>query len=123
MVRLRMQRLGRKNRPFYRIGAAEKRTRRNGPLIELLGYYDPLEKDPTRQVRLNEERVKYWLSKGAQPTDTVRDFLAKRGLIDVKAWETQRELDRKRLAEKLAATAGEATAQKKGEPKPDATGA
>lgn len=102
MVRIRMQRLGRKNRPFYRIGAAEKRTRRNGPLIELLGTYDPVEKDPAKQVTLNEERVKFWLAKGAQPSDTIRDMLAKRGLLDTKAWETARQHDKKQLEERLA---------------------
>ncbi|CAG0987916.1 30S ribosomal protein S16 [Phycisphaerales bacterium] len=114
MVRIRMQRLGRTNRPFYRIGAMEKRTRRNGPLIELLGTYDPLEKDAQKQVKLNEERVKFWLSKGAQPTDTVRDMFAKRGLVDVKAWETARGYDKKQLAERLAkAPAPEAKKEEK----------
>ncbi len=113
MVRLRIQRLGRKNRPYYRIGAAEKRTRRNGPLIELLGTYDPIEKDPAKQITLNVERVKYWISKGAQPSDTVRDMLAKRGLIDVKAWEANRGTEKKELAERLA----KAPAEKKDEKK------
>ncbi|GJQ28546.1 MAG: hypothetical protein HBSAPP03_04300 [Phycisphaerae bacterium] len=114
MVRLRMQRLGRKNRPYYRIGAAEKRTRRNGPLIELLGTYDPLEKDAAKQITLNAERVKYWLGKGAQPSDTVRDMLAKRGLIDVKAWESARTQDKKDLADRLAKAPAEKKDEKKG---------
>lgn len=115
MVRIRMQRLGRKNRPFYRIGAMDQRTRRNGPLIELLGTYDPVEKDPAKQVTLNEERVKHWLAKGAQPTETVRDIFAKRGLGDVKAWEAQRAFDRRVLEKNLAkaAAAGEKKDEKK----------
>lgn len=115
MVRIRMQRYGRRNRPFYRIGAAEKKTRRNGPLVELLGTYDPVEKDPAKQITLNEERVKYWISKGAQPTDTVRDMLAKRGLVDLKAWEKNREYDRKMVQANIAkaAAAGEKKDEKK----------
>ncbi|MDX2130587.1 MAG: 30S ribosomal protein S16 [Planctomycetota bacterium] len=107
MVRIRMQRLGRRNRPFYRIGAMDQRTRRNGPLIELLGTYDPVEKDPAKQVTLNEERVKYWISKGAQPTDTVRDMFAKRGLVDVQAWENDRAFDRRMVEKNIAKAAAE----------------
>ena len=116
MVRIRMQRLGRKNLPFYRINAVEKKTRRNGPVIEALGYFDPLANDPAKQVHINEERIKFWLSKGAQPSDTVRDFLAKRGIGDLKAWEADREHDRKVVAENKAKAAA-APADDKGEKK------
>ncbi|MBS0190502.1 MAG: 30S ribosomal protein S16 [Phycisphaerales bacterium] len=105
MVRLRFQRLGRHNRPFYRLAAIDQRTRRDGVVIESLGWFNPVEKDAAKAVQLNEERVKHWISVGAQPTDTVRDFLAKRGLVDVKAWEKDREHDRKRLEKRLAAKA------------------
>jgi small subunit ribosomal protein S16 len=116
MVRIRMQRLGRKNLPFYRINAVEKKTRRNGPVIEALGYFDPLANDPAKQVHINEERIKFWLSKGAQPSDTVRDFLAKRGIGDLKAWEADREHDRKVVAEnKAKAAAAPAEGEKKAE--------
>ncbi len=110
-----MQRLGRRNLPFYRINAVEKQTRRNGPVIEALGWFDPLANDPAKQVNINEERIKFWLSKGAQPSDTVRDFLAKRGIGDLKAWEADRAHDRKmvELNKAKAAAAGE----KKDEPK------
>lgn len=119
MVRIRMQRLGRKNLPFYRINAVEKKTRRNGPVIEALGYFDPLANDPAKQVHINEERIKFWLSKGAQPSDTVRDFLAKRGIGDLKAWEADREHDRKVVAEnkaKAAAAPADDKAEKKEKP-------
>ncbi|HEX8876570.1 MAG TPA: 30S ribosomal protein S16 [Phycisphaerales bacterium] len=108
MVRLRFQRLGRHNRPFYRLAALDKRTRRDGVVIENLGWFNPIEKDAAKQVHLNEERIKHWLSVGAQPTDTVRDFLAKRGLVDVKAWEEDRKHDRKRLEARKAAEAAKA---------------
>lgn len=108
MLRLRFQRLGRHNRPFYRLAALDKRTRRNGSVVENLGWFNPLEKDPAKQIHLNAERIKYWLSVGAQPTDTVRDFLAKHQLIDVKAWEEDRKHDRKRLEARKAAEAAKA---------------
>ena len=115
MVRIRMQRYGRRNRPFYRIAAVEKRARRDGPVIENLGWFNPLEKDASKQVEINGDRVKYWLGVGAQPSDTVRDFLAKRALIDVKAWEAQRADDRKKVEDKVAAAA--AAGEKKEEKK------
>jgi small subunit ribosomal protein S16 len=108
MVRIRMQRFGRTNRPFYRIAVAEKNTRRNGPVIEQLGFYDPLASEPAKQLKINVERAKYWLAKGAQPSDTCRDFLAKAGLGDLKAWEADRAADRKALSERLAAKAAQA---------------
>jgi small subunit ribosomal protein S16 len=117
MVRIRMQRLGRKNLPFYRINAVEKKTRRNGPVIEALGFFDPLANDPAKQVQINEERIKFWLSKGAQPSDTVRDFLAKRGIGDLKAWEADREHDRKVVAENKAKAAAAPADEKADKPK------
>jgi small subunit ribosomal protein S16 len=102
-----MQRLGRKNRAFFRINAIDQRTRRNGSVIESLGWYDPIAKDPGKQMEINEERVKYWLSVGAQPSDTVRDFLAKRGMGDLKLWEADRAAERKRVEAKKAKVAAE----------------
>ena len=78
-VRIRLTRMGRKNRPFYRIGAFDNRTRRDGAAIELLGTYDPVNKRPEEQVRLKEERIRYWLSQGAQPSETVASMLKKAG--------------------------------------------
>ena len=113
MVRIRMQRYGRRNRPFYRIAAVEKRARRDGPVIENLGWYNPVAPDANKQVEINTERVQYWLSKGAQPSDTMRDFLAKRGIGDIKAWEADRATDRKLVEERKAKAAAEGTAEKK----------
>lgn len=79
MVKLRLKRMGAKKRPSYRIVAAESSSARNGRFIEQVGFYDPLTEPST--VTLNEERVKYWLSVGAQPSDTVRDLLRKQGLV------------------------------------------
>jgi len=62
----------------------DQHTRRDGQAIEEIGFYDPLAKDKDAQVQLNDERAKYWLSVGAQPTDTVRDMLRKKGLVEAK---------------------------------------
>lgn len=105
MLRIRLQRYGRRNRPFYRLAAVDKRTRRDGPVVEQLGWFDPLEKDPAKQIEIKEDRVKYWLSVGAQPTDTVRDFLAKRNLVDTSSWEKERAWDREHVKKKAAAAA------------------
>ena len=92
------------------IAAIDRRTRRNGAVIEELGWYDPIAKDPAKQIQLNEERVKYWVSKGAQPSDTVRDMLGRRGLINVEKWEKDREYDRTMIEKKKAEAAAAATA-------------
>ena len=106
MVRIRMQRLGRRHRPFYRINAIDQRTRRDGRFIENLGWYDPIATNPDRQLKLNAERIKYWLSVGAQPSETMRDILVKNGLMDKAAWEAERKVARERVEAKKAA-AGE----------------
>lgn len=79
MVKLRLQRFGTKKRPYYRVVAAEHTRARDGRFIELVGTFDPrLEKD---NVNLKTERIQYWLGKGAQPTQTVRNLLVKGGLL------------------------------------------
>jgi len=111
VVRIRMQRLGRTHRPFYRIAAAEKRVKRDGKVLENLGWYNPIEKDPEKQLKLNEERIKYWLSVGAQPSDTMMDILGNQELLTPKlkdAWLAKREADRNRVGCKV----GLATAEK-----------
>jgi len=79
-VKLRMTRMGRRNRPFFRINAIDSRTPRDGKIIEKLGHYDPIEKDLSKQIVLNMERVKYWLDNGAIPSDTVSEILLKLGI-------------------------------------------
>jgi len=77
---IRLSRQGRKNRPHYRLGVFDRRTRRDGPPIEYLGHYDPLIEDDQRKVTLDEERVRYWIGQGAYVSDTVRSFLKARGI-------------------------------------------
>jgi small subunit ribosomal protein S16 len=79
-VKLRMTRIGRRHRPFFRINAIESRNPRDGRVIEKLGHYDPIEKDKSKQVVLDKERVKYWLDKGAVPSDTVAQILRREGI-------------------------------------------
>lgn len=79
-VRLRLKRLGRRHRAFYRVGAMDSRKPRDGKVIEELGWYDPEAKEADKQVSLNRERIEYWLSVGAQPSDTVRDLLKRQGI-------------------------------------------
>jgi small subunit ribosomal protein S16 len=79
-VRLRLKRFGRKNRAFYRINAMDARAPRDGKVIEQLGYYDPISSDPAKQVSVDLERAKYWLSVGAVASDTVQKILSKAGV-------------------------------------------
>jgi len=79
VVRIRLTRLGRRNRPFYRIVVVDSRKRRDGAYIESLGYYDPV-KDPA-EMKLNVERTLEWLLKGAQPSETVRNIFKKFGVM------------------------------------------
>lgn len=79
-VRIRLTRMGRKNRPYYRIGAYDNRTRRDGRAIEFLGSYDPLVEDDEKQVTLVDDRIRHWLSVGAKPSETVASMLKKRGI-------------------------------------------
>jgi small subunit ribosomal protein S16 len=78
LVKIRLTRLGAHKRPFYRVVIADSRARRDGPFIEILGTYDPL-KEPS-EVKLNVEKVKYWLQRGAQPTDIVKKLIQRAGL-------------------------------------------
>jgi small subunit ribosomal protein S16 len=80
-VRLRLKRLGRRHRSFYRITAVDARRPRDGRVLEELGWYDPVAKTADQQVMLNRERIEYWLSVGAQPSNTVRDLLARHGIV------------------------------------------
>jgi small subunit ribosomal protein S16 len=81
---IRLSRGGRKARPFYRIVVADKRMARDGRYIEKLGTYNPLlANDDENRVKLVEERIKYWLSQGAQPSERVAIFLGKAGIIDM----------------------------------------
>ena len=78
-VRIRMKKMGRKHRPFYRICAMELRVPRDGRVLEELGTYDPMVPETDARAILNSERIKYWLSVGAQPSDKVGVLIKKYG--------------------------------------------
>ena len=73
-VKIRLKRFGTKKRPYYRIVVSDSRTPRDGKTLEEVGLYHPIETED-KQVRLKEDRIKEWLSKGAVPTDTVKKIL------------------------------------------------
>ena len=75
MVKLRLKRMGAKKRPFYRIVAADSRAPRDGKFLETVGTYDPRQQPSA--VTLKEDRIRYWLDNGAQPTETVRGILVR----------------------------------------------
>jgi len=79
-VRLRLKRIGRTNRPAYRIVAADARAPRGGRVIENLGFYEPCQPDDRPQVEINVERAKYWVSVGAEASETVASILKKHGV-------------------------------------------
>ena len=79
MVKIRLKRMGMKKEPFYRIVITDSRNARDGRAIEEIGYYNPVSEP--KQLKINEERAKYWLSVGAQPTDTTRGLLKKGGVL------------------------------------------
>ena len=78
-VRIRLQRHGRKKRPFYRLVAADARAQRDGAFLERLGHYNPLT-DPA-DVVIDEEKALKWLRRGAQPSDTAKRLLSKSGIL------------------------------------------
>ena len=79
-VKIRLKRLGAKKAPFYRVVVADSRYPRDGRFIEEIGYYNP-QTEPA-EVKIDADKAKDWLAKGAQPTETVRNLLKKSGIVD-----------------------------------------
>lgn len=75
MVVIRLARGGSKKRPFYHINVADARSPRDGRFIERLGFFNPIARGQEEPLRIDLERVEYWVSKGAQPTDRVKKLL------------------------------------------------
>lgn len=118
-IKIRLARGGSKKRPFYRIVAADSRMPRDGRFIEKLGLYNPLlPKDSEERVKMDVERVKYWLGEGAQVTDRVSRFLEAAGVVEKKERSNPKKAEpgkkaKERAEEKAAkaAEAAEATAE------------
>ncbi len=79
-VKIRLSRYGAKKQPAYRIVVAEERSKRDGRIVERIGYYDPRSEPPT--VVVNEARAQYWLGVGARPTDALGPILKRAGISD-----------------------------------------
>ena len=109
-VRIRMKKMGRKHRPFYRICAMDIRRPRDGRVLEELGTYDPMVPETDARALLNSERIKYWLSVGAQPSDKVGVLIKKYGAEGTHL--EQQRLARARLAQVRNRPAPLATAAK-----------
>ncbi len=118
-MKIRLARGGSKKRPFYRVVAADSRMPRDGRYIEKLGTYNPLlPKDSEERVKLNMERIQYWLGEGAQPSDRVSRFLEAAGVLDKKERNNpqkgepgQKAKDRAEEKAEKAKTAAEAPAE------------
>ena len=112
-LKIRLSRGGAKKRPFYRIVIADSRSPRDGRFIEKIGYYDPmLPKENDKRVVIDVERAKYWLSKGAQPSDRVTLFLAALGLAEKPAIrETPKKSAPKKKAQERAKEAAAKAAE------------
>lgn len=95
VVKLRLKRFGRLNHPTYRLCAADVRSPRDGRVIETLGYYLPKAKRAADQLSLNAERVSYWLSVGAQPTETARSLIRHAGIALPQAKKPRRRRQRR----------------------------
>jgi small subunit ribosomal protein S16 len=93
-VRLRMKRIGRKHRPFFRICATDSRSPRDGKVIEEIGYYDPMVRETDARTVLDKGRVDYWLSVGAQPSDRVGILIKKYGTNGTHLGEQAAAFDR-----------------------------
>lgn len=85
MVKIRLKRLGRRHRAEYRLCVMDARSPRDGKTIEEVGVYSPQTRDSAKQFSFNAERVKYWLSVGAQPSETAHDLLAQAGFVPAAA--------------------------------------
>ena len=122
-LKMRLARAGSKKRPYYHIVVADARSPRDGRFIEQIGSWNPMLPKDAERVALKEDRIKHWLSEGAQPTDRVLRFLDKagiasrperknltKGLPGKKAQE--REAERKQKEEDAATAAAEAEAAK-----------
>lgn len=117
MVKIRLRRVGSKDRPSYRLVIADSRAPRDGAFIEIIGHYDPLTEPET--VVIDEEKARHWLEKGAQPTDTAARLLAKAGIIEEP--KTRKEKIKANIAAKTKASKKKAKASVTEEPETSVT--
>ena len=118
-TKIRLKRIGRRNRPFYRMVVMDSRNRRDGAAIEQLGWFNPLELDDEKNYALKEDRVLHWLQEGAQTTETAHNLLKRTGLAyrwhlikqglseaavekEMKKWALEREVVEKLRTDKVS---------------------
>ncbi|HDT12575.1 MAG TPA: 30S ribosomal protein S16 [Candidatus Marinimicrobia bacterium] len=121
-TRIRLTRMGRRNRPYYRIVVSDSRSRRDGRFIEQVGSYDPIKRE--NRVTVKEDRVLYWMEQGALPSDTVKNLLSKLGIMlkwhlrdckseevrnqEIRKWEmAQKAIETEKKTEKKTKAASE----------------
>jgi small subunit ribosomal protein S16 len=92
-----MKKMGRKHRPFFRICATDSRKPRDGKVIEELGFYDPMVKETDARVQMKNERIDYWLSVGAQPSENVNVFIKKYGTNGTHLQQQQEAMERLKI--------------------------
>ncbi|MXV44731.1 30S ribosomal protein S16 [Saccharibacter sp. 17.LH.SD] len=112
-LKIRLSRAGAKKRPYYHIVIADSRSPRDGRFVEKVGAYNPmLPSDHADRIRLNDERIKHWLSNGATATDRVARFLGNAGLAPKPAYRDQpkKSAPKKKAQERAAAAAADASA-------------
>ena len=122
-VRIRLARGGAKKRPFYRIVVADSRRSRDGKFIDQVGTYNPmLHKDNPERVKIDVEKTKDWIAKGAQPSDRVTLFLSKLDVVEkpVITEKTKKHLPKKKAQERLAAAKEKEEAAKAASEEPKA---
>ena len=122
-VRIRLSRMGAKKRPFYRIVVADSRRSRDGKFIDQVGTYNPmLNKDNPERVKIDVEKAKEWIGKGAQPSDRIKLFLSTMGVGEkpIITEKTKQHLPRKKTQEKIAAAKKAEEAVKAEDAKPAA---
>lgn len=110
MIKIRLRRVGKTKRPYYRVIVARKEAKRDGAFLETLGSYDPHAVPPT--VTLNEERTREWLGKGAQPSEAADKILRRAGLITTPAPERVQRPSKAETAATAAAAEAEAAKAK-----------
>ena len=122
-VRIRLARGGAKKRPFYRIVVADSRRARDGKFIDQVGTYNPmLPKDSPERVKIDVEKTKDWIAKGAQPSDRVTLFLSRLDVVEkpVITEKTKKHLPKKKAQERLAAAKEKEEAAKAASEEPKA---
>ena len=112
MVKIRLRRMGRKKAPVYRIVVADSKSPRDGKFIEIVGQYAPRATSDEQKLKIDVERVNYWMNVGAQPSDTVRSLLRRAGVLKQRH-ETRlgRKLQAAAVALPESAPAAESTAE------------